>query len=213
MRRHCGPVRDQGNIGSCTGQALCSMVEFLHGTYKHDESVLSPMFLYYNERVIEDTVAYDDGAEIRDGMKSLAKQGVCQEKLWPYSPSNFAVEPSALAYAQARDYLIGGYQRLDTLQDMLTCLSNGFCFVFGFSVYESFESLDVERTGSTPMPDPTERMLGGHAVMAVGYDIPTKKVFCRNSWGSNWGMSGYFTIPFDYLSDRGLSDDFWMARR
>jgi C1A family cysteine protease len=96
---------------------------------------------------------------------------------------------------------------------MRICLADGFPFVFGFSVYESFESATVARTGVAPMPRRDEKLLGGHAVLAVGYDDAKERFLVRNSWGTGWGMKGYFTLPYDYLGDRNFSDDFWTIRR
>jgi C1A family cysteine protease len=95
---------------------------------------------------------------------------------------------------------------------MRQCLAEGYPFVFGFSVYEAFESEDVARTGKLNLPKRGEKQLGGHAVMAVGYDDSTKRALVRNSWGRNWGTKGYFTMPYDYISDDNLADDFWTIR-
>ena len=92
------------------------------------------------------------------------------------------------------------------------CLAEGYPFVFGFTVYESFESPAVAKTGRLNLPKPSEKSLGGHAVMAAGYDDATKRFLIRNSWGTDWGMKGYFTIPYAYLDNRNLSDDFWTIR-
>ncbi len=213
LRPTCSLVEDQGRLGSCTANALAGALEFLekkNGTPFQD---LSRLFIYYNERVLEHTVRTDSGAMLRDGIKTLAKQGVCTEKRWPYVLSRFDHRPPAPCYREAEDYQITSYERIITLDEMLACLAEGYPFVFGFSVYESFESPEVTRTGKVPMPQPEERILGGHAVMAVGYDDTEKRFFVRNSWGTGWGMEGYFTMPFAYLADRGLSDDFWTIRR
>jgi C1A family cysteine protease len=129
--------------------------------------------------------------------------------MWPYNIARFAVKPSAAAYRDGLDHKIKSYHRLDTLTDMKTCLASGFPFVFGFAVYDSFESSAVAKTGVVPMPSAGEGYLGGHAVCAVGYSDATQRLLVRNSWGSDWGMSGYFTMPYDYVSNRSLSDDFW----
>ena len=85
--------------------------------------------------------------------------------------------------------------------------------MFGFTVYEAFESQQVAQTGVLNMPQPGERSMGGHAVMAAGYDDAQKRFIVRNSWGTGWGQNGYFTMPYDYLTSRNLSDDFWTIRR
>jgi C1A family cysteine protease len=213
LREHCSAVEDQGRLGSCTANALAGALEFLERKDGLPFRDLSRLFIYYNERLLEHTVRVDSGAMLRDGIKTLAKQGVCTEKRWPYIISKFDRRPSAACYREAEEYQITTYERIITLDEMLACLTEGFPFVFGFSVYESFESSEVARTGKVPMPQTDERVLGGHAVMAVGYDDAAKRFIVRNSWGTVWGMQGYFTMPFAYLADRGLSDDFWTIRR
>ena len=213
LRPFCSPVEDQGQLGSCTAQALVGALEFLEVRDKVQYANLSRRFLYYNERVIENSVAEDSGAMIRDGIKSLAKDGVCTERKCPYRISSFASKPSKGAYADALDHQIIEYRRLLTVKEMRTCLAEGFPFTFGFSVYESFESDEVAATGIVPMPGRNETLLGGHAVLAVGYDEPTERFIVRNSWGTRWGMKGYFTLPYGYFTDRNLSDDFWTVRR
>jgi C1A family cysteine protease len=106
---------------------------------------------------------------------------------------------------------VTSYQRVPRMfNQMKGCLAHGYPFVLGFSVYESFESEEVARTGVVPMPDiAKEQMLGGHAVLAVGYDDADQRFLCRNSWGESWGEGGYFTMPYAYLTDRSLASDFW----
>jgi C1A family cysteine protease len=213
LRPQCSKVEDQGNLGSCTANALVGAMEFLERKDQVPYAELSRLFVYYDERVIEHTTKVDAGAMIRDGIKTLAKQGVCSEKKWPYVISKFSVKPSPACYKEALDNQITSYQRILTLDEMRTCLADGFPFVFGFTVYESFESQQVARTGIVPMPQQGERVMGGHAVVAAGYDDSAKRFMVRNSWGEGWGMKGYFTMPYDYVADRNLSDDFWTIRR
>jgi C1A family cysteine protease len=208
LSNRCPPVFDQGQIGSCTGNALSAAVGFLHTGL-----IGSRLFIYYNERAIEGTVRSDSGAVIRDGVKSLGKLGVCDETLWPYVPARFRRKPSAKCYTQAKKHLVSEYVRLQSLDDMLDCLAAGFPFVFGFTVYEAFESDAVARTGVLNMPKKGEQVLGGHAVLAVGYDLAAERLLVRNSWGADWGQHGYFTMPFGYVRSRNLSDDFWTIRK
>jgi C1A family cysteine protease len=214
LTAQCPPVYDQGQLGSCTANAIAGALEFDQGKQQQgDVFVPSRLFVYYNERVIEGTVDEDSGAMLRDGIKSVAKQGAPHEALWPYSVSKFRTKPNAKAYADGLDHQAILYQRVpQVLDQMRGCLAAGYPFVFGFSVYESFESAAVAGGGDVPMPGPGEALLGGHAVVAVGYDTAASRFVARNSWGASWGRAGYFTIPFGYLLDSGLADDFWTIR-
>jgi C1A family cysteine protease len=213
----CPAVYDQGEIGSCTANAIGGAIEFDQMKQRlRDIFIPSRLFVYYNERAMENTVEEDAGAMIRDGVKSVAKEGVCPEKMWPYDPTPFppnprlAKKPSALCYKEASKHTAVRYQRISrNLSQMKGCLAAGYPFVLGFTVYESFESDDVARTGLMPMPSRKEHVLGGHAVLAVGYDDKQSRFRVRNSWGTSWGLAGYFTMPYAYLLDGNLSDDFW----
>src|SRR5208283_2321016 len=133
LRPQCSPVEDQGNLGSCTANALVGALEFLMIKDQKPYADLSRLFVYYNERVVEGTVDKDSGAMIRDGIKTLADQGVCTEALWPYDISQFTVKPPDACYQEALNYEITSYQRIDTTDEMRSCLADGFPFVFGFT--------------------------------------------------------------------------------
>lgn len=213
LRSYCSPVEDQGQLGSCTAQALVGALEFLEGKDCVSFSDLSRLFIYYNERKVEGRINSDSGAMIRTGIKVLKSLGVCPEADWPYDITQFAVKPTIACYTEALNRQITSYERLVTVQEMKSCLAEGFPFVFGFTVYESFESRQVAKTGVVPMPALDERTLGGHAVLGVGYDDSKNWFIVRNSWSSDWGDGGYFYLPMDYLADRNLSDDFWVIRK
>jgi C1A family cysteine protease len=214
LRSTCPAVYDQGQLGSCTANAIGGALEFNQIKQGREGFVPSRLFIYYNERVMENTVGEDSGAMIRDGIKSVAKLGAPPEVPdWPYEINKFKDKPPAIAYTHALKYQAILYERLDQQLDQLKgCLASGFPFVFGFSVYESFESQTVAKTGNVPMPKPNEQNLGGHAVLAVGYDDGKKRFIIRNSWGADWGLDGYFTLPYDYLTDANLADDFWTIK-
>ena len=214
LRPQCPPVYDQGQLGSCTGNAIGAAVQFDRAKQSaKPDFVPSRLFIYYNERDIEHTVAQDSGAMIRDGIKSISKVGVCPEPEWPYVIEQFAQKPPAGAFKDAKKYKAVSYSRLvQTTAQMKGCLASGYPFVFGFTVYDSFESEAVAESGVVPMPQTSEQVLGGHAVLAVGYDDQTQRFIVRNSWGNNWGMAGYFTIPYAYLADDNLAEDFWTVR-
>jgi C1A family cysteine protease len=175
--------------------------------------VPSRLFIYYNERVIEGTVGSDSGGQLRDGIKSIAKQGVCPETEWPYVITQFATKPPAQSFTDALQNTAVSYQRVaQSLSQFKGCLASGYPFVFGFTVYESFESPAVAQSGNAPLPASGEKSLGGHAVLAVGYDDTAQQFIVRNSWGPAWGQAGYFTLPYAYLTDPGLASDFWTIR-
>src|SRR5436305_6823807 len=183
LRDQCPPVYDQGQLGSCTANAIGAALEF--DQMKQKERVFTPsrLFIYYNERVIEGTVSSDAGAQIRDGVKSVNKQGAPPEDPdWPYDISKFARKPPKKTYDRASQHQAVLYQRLTpTLAQLKGCLASASPFVFGFVVYESFEGSDVASTGQASMPTAGEKQLGGHAVLAVGYDEDEQRFIVRNS--------------------------------
>jgi len=213
LRTNCPQIYDQGQLGSCTGNGIAGAYEFDLLKQGNTDFTPSRLFIYYNERVIEGTVKQDAGAEIRDGIKSIAQAGVCKETTWPYNIAKFARKPTKKAFTEALKHRAVSYKRVSqTLLDLKGCLASGLPIVFGFSVYESFESADVTNSGIVNMPQTSEQLLGGHAVLLVGYDDTTQRWLVRNSWGTSWGQAGYFTMPYQYLTDNNLSSDFWTVQ-
>jgi len=204
-------IYDQGNVGSCTAQAVCACVQTLRMARTDAINwVPSRLFVYYNTRLLEGTVKYDAGATLRETIKAVSANGVCDEKLWEYNPRAFRLEPSKDAYEAALSALVVKYERIPRdLIAMKECLIQGFPFAFGFSVYGSFESAEVKKTGIVPMPTQAEGVLGGHAVVAVGYDDTKRCFIVRNSWGEKWGDCGHCYMPYEYLLNNQLSRDFW----
>jgi C1A family cysteine protease len=216
LRGQMPAVYDQGELGSCTANAIAAALEFdlMKEVPAYAPFVPSRLFIYYNERAIEGTVDQDSGAEIRDGCKSVGSVGVCPEIQWPYEIANFALKPEQVCFDEARRDLAANYYRVVQSESALrTCLAQGYPFVFGFTVYDGFESDQVAASGVLNMPSSSEQVVGGHAVLCVGYDEPARRFIVRNSWGEDWGLKGYFTMPFDYILDPSLASDFWTLRR
>jgi C1A family cysteine protease len=214
MRKQCPAVYDQGQLGSCTANAIGAALEF-DQIKQEQRSTFTPsrLFIYYNERALEGTVESDSGAQIRDGIKTVSKQGACKEATWAYEIEHFRDKPSRACYTEAKKNQAVLYQRLtQTLSQLKGCLAEGFPFVFGFVVYESFETPEVAKTGHAEIPRANDDPVGGHAVMAVGYDEANQWFIVRNSWGPKWGMKGYFTLPYAYLVQATLARDFWTIR-
>ena len=212
LRSYCTPIEDQGNLGSCTGQAIASAIELLNkrnGNYKD----ISRLFIYYYERLILGTVNYDSGAYIRDGIKATNHYGASLESYWPYNIKKFKQEPIAEAKNDALKRKVTRYERVNNFNGCIDALTNGYPIIMGFTVYTSFMSANVAKTGNMPYPNTKrEKLLGGHAVLLVGYN-KTKKVFiARNSWGTNWGDGGYFYMPFNVVTNTSMSSDYWIIK-
>ena len=207
LRPKISKIYNQGSLGSCTAQAIAGAIHYIQPNF-----LGSRLFIYYNERRIIGTIKEDSGAMIRDGIKSVVKDGVCPEEIWKYIIEKFTQKPPQKCYRQAEKNQVTKYLRITNLHQMKSCLAQGYPVIFGFSVYESFESEEVAKTGMMSMPKDDEVLVGGHAVLAVGYDDKTKRIIVKNSWGRAWGDKGYFYMPYDYIADQNLANDFWTIR-
>ncbi len=230
LKEHCPPVYHQGHVNSCTAHAIAAAIQFdekkqsaLEKKKRMRRSQIqsrsgqahmfmpSRLFIYYNGRAMGHSVESDDGAEIRNVLKSVKKRGVCHEALWPYRKGKLRHRPWRKCYTAAAKYPGLTYFRVRrTLPQLKACLASGYPFIFGFTVYKSFKK--AKHTGRTSMPQRHDRIENYHAVLAVGYEDTQRRFIVRNSWGSKWGTRGYFTLPYDYLTDRHLSEDFWTVR-
>lgn len=211
FRQDCPPIYDQGNLGSCTAQAAGGAMQYTMMKLKlPDTSIRSRLFIYYNSRAAEGTIYTDSGATIRDTMKVCAKMGSPVESTWPYNISYFTYQPPQKAYDDGVKCRISEYRRVrQDLNQLKQCLAQNTPIVCGVLVYSSFESPDATKTGKIPMPGQNEEVLGGHAIMLVGYDDSINSFIFRNSWNISWGASGYGFIPYDYIVSPALADEFW----
>jgi len=212
MRKDCPAVYDQSSLGSCTANATAAQCEIEAKQNKKPIYTPSRLFVYYNSRLLEGTTRYDSGASIRDSVKTILQYGYCRETAYPYVISKFRSKPSASLYAAAAEHKITTkqYARVSqTLTSLKSCLALGNTVNFGFTVYSSFESDAVAKTGIMPMPKKNERSLGGHAVLMVGYDDAKQCFIVRNSWSARWGDKGYFYMPYAFAVNSSYASDFW----
>ena len=217
LRPNFPPVYDQGDLGSCTGNGNAAVYEFTKMKQGKDYFPPSRLGIYYDERVLENTINDDAGAQIRDGIKVMKNSGVYPESMWPYDTTKFTVKPPQECYTTALKNEIESYSPItQTLEQLKGCIASGYPVVFGVTLYDSFESHDVALTGNVPMPQSTESIIGGHCMVLAGFDN-NKSIndtigafIVRNSWGNNWGDQGYCYIPYDYIIN--LGSDFWMIK-
>lgn len=209
------PIYNQGELGSCTAQAIASAIQFERRDQKAKKDFIpSRLFIYFNERVMEGSVLYDSGAMIRDGIKSVVSLGVCDEEKWPYNIEKFTRKPRLTCYKEALKHKTVLYRRVP--RDLISFKSAIYernLVIFGFAVYESFMGQYTSETGVATLPGSNEKLLGGHAVAAVGWNDNTGHIIVRNSWGEGWGSNGFFYLPYEYITNDNLSDDFWVVTR
>lgn len=212
LRPYCSLIENQGALGSCTGQAVAGAIELLNKRNNKPTDV-SRLYIYYYERLLLGTINYDSGAYIRDGIKSTSRWGAPLEQYWPYIINRFKLAPNNRATTDGIKRKVTRYERILNFDGCINALANGFPVIIGFLVYSSFETPAVWRTGMMPYPNVSrERLLGGHAVLLVGYDMSNQRFIARNSWGANWGDRGYFYMPFDVIKNPYMSMDFWIIK-
>jgi len=214
MRRLMPSIYNQLELGSCTANSSVAYTVFLNS----NKVELSRLFEYFKAREIEGTIDEDSGATNRDNVKSIKKNGICEEKFMPYDISKFTIPPTLNAIINAKNYTISSYAALSNLSSIKQALAMSRPVIIGMDVYESFESDIVAKTGKMPMPLDSEECLGGHSVLVVGY-IDAPKTFkttkgcliVRNSWGTEWGDNGYFYMPYEYLVKHTF--DYWVMNK
>ncbi len=212
--KKCSPVEDQKNLGSCTAQMLAGIVEYnnIRWGERVSRKQISRLFEYYATRKIMGTTEEDSGAYIRDTIKAAAVYGCVWERLWRYDISRFTENPPQKIWDAATTHKITSYHRIDDgdLETMKQTLASGYLIGFGFEVYTNFVTRKMSIEGHLHLPSSHDIVLGGHAVVLVGYDDEKKAFKVRNSWGKDWALGGYFWIDYDYVGDRNLSNDFWV---
>lgn len=196
------PHQSQLYIPSCVSHAIGSLI------YYRTSNIASRLFIYYNSRLLEGTVGKLVGTTIESGIQSLSKWGWCNEDAWKYDPEKHHISPSSELYIEANKNKITQSKTIPrNLDTIKSALFSGDPFCLGFLVFENFE--EAESDGLVKVPVNIDSPIGGHAVLAIGYSDIKKSILARNSFGQEWGDSGNIWIPYDYLLNEKLSDDFW----
>lgn len=222
LRQWCSPIEHQGILGSCTAQAGVGLLEYFQRRAYGKHLDGSRRFLYkVTRKLLGWEFEGDTGAYLRTTMKAMVIFGVPPERFWPYRIADYNEEPSPFCFSFAQNFKSIHYYRLDphgmagddVLEGVKIHLAGGLPAMFGFAVYNSMPGTDAG-TGDIPFPSATDQQVGGHAVVAVGYDDKrqiggdTGALLIRNSWGTRWGEQGYGWLPYSYVLS-GLAFDFW----
>ncbi len=214
------PVLNQGQAGSCTAHGVTEALRFIIKKAGEEDRNLARLQLYYDSRASESTpkkdmTRVDSGAAIRDVIKCTREIGVARENLWPYDLNRLKVKPPDNVYADAHQFESITYQRVtvDPIH-IKAAIATKYPVVVGMTLFQSFESLDVARTGIVPMPNlNTERPVGGHCMLAYAYGDYPGYITTRNSWGPQWGNKGDCYIPEHYIGSTLFAADFWRVTR
>lgn len=212
LRKFMPPVENQESLSSCTANALAGAYEYILSRVKNLKEDVSRLFIYYNSRAITGNEIEDKGANLYDCVEALKKYGVCDEKTWPYVQSKVDTKPSKVAYDEGRKLLIDFAESIKiSVFDMKHCLAEGFPFVFGLQIPESFDTTK-KVFNQTEQGNLSKSAIMSHAMVCVGYSEKDQVFIVRNSWGKNWGENGYCYIPFSYMGNPNLCHDCLIIR-
>jgi C1A family cysteine protease len=223
LKDQLGPVRDQGSMGSCTGNASGGFFDWLFNTQGKyfptpvpTGDMFSALNIYANERIMDGTFPNDVGSDSRSAFRVLSRLGACLNSQMPYDQSLAAEAPNATQITEAKNYKIGAYHRIlwdAKLEGFRSVLASGYCRIIGIPVYQGIESDECAETGNLPMPKRTDTPIGGHELLVFGASDRLQVEFVRNSWGASWGQQGNLNIPYGYYDIVGGNDvlDSWTA--
>jgi hypothetical protein len=209
LRSKFPEVYDQGKIGSCTANSLCSIFEY----DSMNNFRGSRLFLYYNERLLINETDKDEGAYLKDGIISLKRFGIAEENDWKYLIENVFIRPPEEVYRKAKNnFVIDAINIKGTLETIKEWIDKNEPIATGIPIFSNFIS---NKTGIIGLPSKTDKYLGGHAVVICGYDDYQERFIVRNSWGKHWGNNGYFYLPYLYLirDNDNNNNDFWIITK
>ena len=204
LRKEFTQIKDQGEMGACSAFALVSIFEYILKKNKQPDIDLSELFVYYNARKEGGASSVDTGSSLYDIIKTLKKDGVCLEHLFPYNQDNLSLEPpvEAINDAQMRKVVVAKSVKKN-IQDIKSAVSEGYPVAISLKIFDSF----LPRKGFIRIPDENEiqhNPSGNHAMVICGYNDETHFFVVRNSWGRSFGDKGYCYIPYGYIDNEAL---------
>jgi hypothetical protein len=204
-------VRDQGPEGSVVGMALATALEFQIAKVEKKQQKISARYIYYaaRKKAAGFDLNIDSGAEIKDGIAVLSNEGAVTEDVWPYRPGKFAEKPPT-AVEKAERFRITDARPLATVDDLKRALKQNGPVVAGITVFQGMMTVEVSKTGVIPLPTKKEQIVGGHAIVIVGYDDEKRRLRFANSWGKQWGEQGFGYLPYEYV--KKYLTDAWTFR-
>lgn len=201
LREYDSRIEQQGQLGSCTANAITSGYEVLVNIlYPESFKELSRLYVYYHSRMFADYLDKDAGSYIRDGLKSIKNYGVCTEELWPYYVEDFDKQPQPKCYLDASKRKITSYNVLFTNDEIKEVLAAKKPVVLGMEIFYDFTTVNKDNP-NIKMPVTYAFSLGNHAVLVMGYDDSTSSFLIKNSYGVDWGDKGYAWLPYDYVEN------------
>jgi C1A family cysteine protease len=206
----CGPVYDQYRTQSCSANALAAALTL--GANQRDEALAPPsrLFIYYNARALTDTQSKDSGTTIRNAIKAFARDGACAERKWPFLKREITKRPVRACYRDAEHAAVSYHRISQQLDDLRAALAQGHAFIFGIQAYGQ-PFTEAAKSAKLRLPRKSDTFIGGHALIAVGYDTAKKSFLARNSLGRDYARDGFFWIPDTYFTDAELTYDFWVV--